>query len=139
MRYLLDANVLIALTVQEHEHHKRATVWASTVDSFATCPIVEGALVRFLVRLGESAITAAEVIQRIRNLPACEFWPDSISYADIDLGHVVGHRQVSDAYLVSLARSQAAALATLDEGLASLLPDHTFLLPESRRRQSLKK
>ena len=139
MRYLLDANVLIALTVQEHEHHKRATIWASTVDSFATCPIVEGAMVRFLVRLGESAITAAEVIQRIRNLPACEFWPDSISYADIDLGHVVGHRQVSDAYLVSLARRQAAALATLDEGLASLLPDHTFLLPESRRRQSLKK
>lgn len=139
MRYLLDANVLIALTVQEHEHHKRATIWASSVDSFATCPIVEGALVRFLVRLGESAITAAEVIQRIRNLPACEFWPDSISYADIDLGHVVGHRQVSDAYLVSLARRQAAALATLDEGLASLLPDHTFLLPASRRRQSLKK
>ena len=139
MRYLLDANVLIALTVQEHEHHKRATIWASTVDSFATCPVVEGALVRFLVRLGESAITAAEMIQRIRNLPACEFWPDSISYADIDLGHVVGHRQVTDAYLVGLARSQAAALATLDEGLASLLPDHTFLLPESRRRQSLKK
>jgi uncharacterized protein len=139
VRYLLDANVLIALTVQEHEHHKRATIWASTVDSFATCPIVEGALVRFLVRLGESAITAAEVIQRIRDLPACEFWPDSISYADIDLGHVVGHRQVTDAYLVSLARSQAAALATLDDGLASLLPDHTFLLPESRRRQSLKK
>ncbi|HMI34805.1 MAG TPA: TA system VapC family ribonuclease toxin [Propionibacteriaceae bacterium] len=138
MRYLLDANVLIALTVQEHEHHERASIWASTVDSFATCPVVEGALVRFLVRLGESAITAVEVIQRIRNLPAGEFWPDSISYADIDLGHVVGHRQVTDAYLVNLAGSHAATLATLDEGLASLLPDHTFLLPESRRRQPLK-
>ena len=138
MRYLLDANVLIALTVQEHEHHERAGIWASTVDSFATCPLAEGALVRFLVRLGESAITAVEVIQRIRNLPAAEFWPDSISYADIDLGHVVGHKQVTDAYLVSLARSHAATLATLDEGLASLLPDHTFLLPEPRRRQPLK-
>jgi toxin-antitoxin system PIN domain toxin len=131
-------NVLIALTVQEHEHHDRASIWASTVDSFATCPVVEGALVRFLVRLGESAITAVEVIQRIRNLPAGEFWPDSISYADIDLGHVVGHRQVTDAYLVNLAGSHAATLATLDEGLASLLPDHTFLLPESRRHQPLK-
>ena len=38
MRYLLDANVLIALTVQEHEHHERATIWASTVDSFAYLP-----------------------------------------------------------------------------------------------------
>jgi toxin-antitoxin system PIN domain toxin len=138
VRYLLDVNVLIALTVQEHEHHDRASIWASTVDSFATCPVVEGALVRFLVRLGESAITAVEVIQRIRNLPAGEFWPDSISYADIDLGHVVGHRQVTDAYLVNLAGSHAATLATLDEGLASLLPDHTFLLPESRRHQPLK-
>ena len=52
---LLDANVLIALTVQEHEHHERSAVWAATVDRFAVCPIVEGALVRFLVRLGESA------------------------------------------------------------------------------------
>jgi uncharacterized protein len=121
--------VLIALIVQEHEHHERATIWASTVDRFATCPNVERALVRFLVRLGESAITAAEMVQRIRDLPACEFWPDSISYADIDLEHVVGHRQVTDAYLVSLARSRAAALATLDEELVSLFPDHTFLLP----------
>jgi uncharacterized protein len=127
--YLLDANVLIALTVQEHEHHQRASIWASTVDRFATCPIVEGALVRFLVRLGESAITSAEVIQRIRDLPACEFWPGSISYADIDLEHVVGHRQVTDAYLVSLARSRAAVLATLDEALVGLFPDHTLLLP----------
>lgn len=54
MTYLLDANVLIALTVQEHEHHARASTWAATVDRFAICPIVEGALVRFLVRLGES-------------------------------------------------------------------------------------
>jgi uncharacterized protein len=130
--YLLDANVLIALTVQEHEHHESATIWASTVDRFATCPIVEGALVRFLVRLGESAITATEVIQRIRDLPTCEFWHDSISYADIDLQHVVGHRQVTDAYLVSLARSRAAALATFDEALVSLFPDHTFLPPSTQ-------
>jgi uncharacterized protein len=130
--YLLDANVLIALTVQEHEHHESATIWASTVDRFATCPIVEGALVRFLVRLGESAITATEVIQRIRDLPTCEFWPDSISYADIDLQHVVGHRQVTDAYLVSLARSRAAALATFDEALVSLFPGHTFLPPSTQ-------
>jgi uncharacterized protein len=132
--YLLDANVLIALTVQEHEHHQRATTWASTIDRFATCPIVEGALVRFLVRLGESAVTATKVIQRIRDLPTCEFWPDSISYADIDLQHVVGHRQVTDAYLVSLARSRAAALATFDEALVSLFPDHTFLPPATQCR-----
>lgn len=130
MTYLLDANVLIALTVDEHEHHMRSTAWAAAVDRFAICPIVEGALVRFLLRLGESAATAAEVVQRIHALPSCEFWADSMSYADVDLGHVVGHRQVTDAYLVSLARANASALATLDEGLAKSIPGHTVLLPE---------
>jgi uncharacterized protein len=129
--FLLDSNVLIALTVREHEHHERATIWASTVNRFAICPIVEGALVRFLVRLGESPITAAVVIQRIADLPSCEFWPDSVSYGDVELAHVVGHRQVTDAYLVSLARAHDAGLATFDEGLASSLPQHTLLLPRT--------
>ena len=129
MTYLLDANVLIALTVEEHEHHERSTTWAAVVDRFAVCPIVEGALVRFLLRLGESAATAAEVLRGIQAMPSCEFWADEISYANVDLVHVVGHRQVTDAYLVSLARANAAALATLDEGLANSVPDHTVLLP----------
>ena len=131
MTYLLDANVLIGLTVEEHEHHERAITWVANVDRFAVCPIVEGALVRFLLRLGESSSTAADVVRRIRAMPSCEFWTDSISYADVDLGHVVGHRQVTDAYLVSLARTHSAALATLDSGLASSAPDHTVLLPMS--------
>jgi toxin-antitoxin system PIN domain toxin len=126
--YLLDANILIALTVEEHEHHERATSWASTIDEFAICPIVEGALVRFLVRLGEPSVAAAGVIQRIRDIPSCEFWPDSVSYADVELSHVVGHRQVTDAYLVSLARAHNATLATLDDGLARLLATHTLLV-----------
>ncbi|MET1004993.1 MAG: PIN domain-containing protein [Propionibacteriaceae bacterium] len=129
MTYLLDANVLIALTVQEHEHHERSTAWAAAVDRFAVCPIVEGALVRFLLRLGESAATAGEVLNRIRGLASCDFWSDSISYADTDLGHVVGHRQVTGAYLVGLARANAGVLATLDQGLARARPAHTFLLP----------
>jgi toxin-antitoxin system PIN domain toxin len=138
--FLLDANVLIALTILEHEYHERATEWASTVDGFSICPVVEGALVRFLVRLGESAVTAAEVIQRIRDLPVCEFVPDSISYSDVELDHVVGHRQVTDAYLVSLARAHGGVLATLDEALASTFPSYTQLLPpaeDSRRLASL--
>ncbi|WP_219069961.1 PIN domain-containing protein [Candidatus Mycobacterium methanotrophicum] len=52
--YLLDASVLIALTVAEHEHHERATRWAAGIEYFAICPIVQGALLRFLLRMGES-------------------------------------------------------------------------------------
>jgi toxin-antitoxin system PIN domain toxin len=130
--YLLDANVLIALTVADHEHHERASTWVATIDRFALCPIVEGALVRFLVRLGESAETARQVLRAVHSVPGFEFWPDAVSYIDAELGQVRGHRQVTDAYLVSLAASHsAAAVATLDVGLAQLLPRQTQLLPFS--------
>lgn len=128
--YLLDANVLIALTVAEHEHHERATMWAADLDRFALCPVVEGALVRFLVRIGESPAVATQLLGAVHAMPTCEFWPDGLSYVDADLRHVRGHRQVTDAYLVSLAAGRRAAkLATLDEGLHQERPELTLLVP----------
>ena len=128
--YLLDANVLIALTVADHEQHARTSAWASGITSFAVCPVAEGALVRFLVRVGEGAAVAQQVLRAVHALPGCEFWPDSLSYAASDLGRVRGHRQVTDAYLVSLATGGAdAALATLDERLVQSHPERTLLVP----------
>lgn len=128
--FLLDANVLIALTVAEHEHHQRASTWMADVSDFAVCPLVEGALVRFLVRLGESAATAGAILRAVNALPGCAFWPDSVSYVDARLGHIQGHRQVTDAYLASLAATHAdARLATLDRALADAHPDVVMLVP----------
>ena len=131
--YLLDANVLIALTVADHEHHARTSAWASGITSFAVCPVVEGALVRFLVRIGEGAAVAQQVLRAVHALPGCEFWPDSLSYTASDLGRVRGHREVTDAYLVSLATGGAdARLATLDKGLVQSHPERTLLIPAIR-------
>lgn len=131
--HLLDANVLIALTVADHEHHVRASVWASGITSFAVCPVVEGALVRFLVRMGESALVAQQVLVKVHAMPGVDFWPDSLSYVASDLGHVRGHRQVTDAYLVSLAATHGdSVVATMDEGLARSQPDGTLLVPPLR-------
>lgn len=130
--YLLDANVLIALTVREHEHHDRCSRWFggfSTDDGFATCPTVEGALLRFLVRVGERSSAAQAVVTALRSDPRHAFWPDALSYADVDLAGVRGHRQVTDSYLATLAADRAALLATLDEPLAGRYPDRCLLVP----------
>jgi len=111
--YLLDANVLIALTAREHVHHERVSRWAAGVRHFALCPVVEGALIRFAVRLGASPTAALQSLRLVRERSGYEFWPDSLSYADVDLHHVRGHRQVTDAYLASLVGSRPdARLAT---------------------------
>ncbi len=127
--FLLDANVLIALTVAEHQHHERSSDWIAEVDGFAVCPIVEGALVRFLLRMGEAADTAQAVLTGVQSHPRCEFWSDSISYIDAELTTVDGHRQATDSYLASLARGRDGVLATLDKPLTQRHPDHSLLLP----------
>jgi uncharacterized protein len=126
--YLLDASLLIALTVAEHEHHERATRWAADIGDFAICPIVESALVRFLLRMGESVHAAAEVLRAVHAIRRCQFWADSLSCADAEFSHVRGHRQVTDAYLASLAGSRGGLLATLDEALSQALPTAVTLV-----------
>jgi toxin-antitoxin system PIN domain toxin len=130
---LLDANVLIALVVTEHVHHDATAEWLSAFDAeFATCPITQGSLVRFLVRAGQSAAAARDVISAIKKVKRHEFWPDSVSFADVEVGGVIGHRQVTDAYLAQLARSRRGQLATLDSGLTHLHKDVAVLVPTGR-------
>ncbi|MEY8015683.1 TA system VapC family ribonuclease toxin [Mycobacterium servetii] len=129
MTVLLDANVLIALVVAEHVHHDAAADWLAESDAgFATCPITQGSLVRFLVRAGQSAAAARDVVSAVTASKRHEFWPDSVSFADVEVGGVVGHRQVTDAYLAQLARSRNGRLATLDSGLAHLHNDVAVLI-----------
>jgi uncharacterized protein len=129
---LLDANVLIALIVTDHVHHDAAAEWLAAFDAeFATCPITQGNLVRFLVRAGQSAAAARDVVSAIEKANRHEFWPDSVSFADVEVGGVIGHRQVTDAYLAQLARFRKGQLATLDSGLAHLHNDVAVLIPTS--------
>ena len=130
-RYLLDANVVIALTVAEHEHHEAASAWLATVRNFALCPIVEGALVRYLLRVGESMATADAVLRGVRTSSRCAFWPDSISYLDIDSPGLSGHRQVTGAYLAALARAHGECVATFDAAMAMRHPADSLLVPRA--------
>jgi uncharacterized protein len=126
---LLDANVLIALVVGDHVHHDHAEAWFTTVGTgFATCPITQGSLMRLLIREGQTAESARSVLQGITSDPRHEFWPDNASYHDIPVTGIIGHRQVTDAYLAHLARSCSARLATFDQALAKLHADVADLI-----------
>lgn len=127
--HLLDANALIALTLADHEHHQRVADWVATVDRIAACPVVEGALARFLVRLGQTPATVQTVLNGLHDSPRCDFWPDTLSYRHADLSHVTGHRQVTDAYLAALAAANDGLLATFDQALAQAVPQHVLLIP----------
>lgn len=132
MTTLLDANVLVALVVSDHVHHAAAENWlAETAEPFATCPITEGTLARLLIRQGHTMQSARDVLDDLSANPRHEFWPDSVSYTAVDIRGIIGHRQVTDAYLAQLARSRIGRLATFDRGLAELHRDIAELVPAS--------
>ncbi len=128
--YLLEANVLIALATPEHSLNARASAWFRKGHHFATCPITQGALVRFHLRTGidASAESAKRLLSSISALPRHEFWPDDASYLDLPTKGIIGHRHVTDAYLVTLAHKHGGLLATLDQALAATHPTTTSLI-----------
>ena len=132
MTVLLDANVLIALLVDDHIHHVAAENWfVSRSGNFATCPITQGSLMRLLIREGQSAATAQAVLSGATADPRHEFWPDDLPYTDVPIQGIVGHRQVTDAYLAQLARARGSRLATFDQAMAKLHNDVADLVPDS--------
>ena len=127
---LVDGNVLVALTVEDHVHHRECREWFESHDGqLATCPITQGTLLRFLLRAGVRAHDAMSALEQIQELPQHVFWPDQIGYDAFALAGVIGHRQVTDAYLAALARHFDGCVVTLDRGLAMLHSQTAQLIP----------
>jgi len=128
---LLDANLLIALLVEDHVHHGAAENWFARLgEGFATCPITQGSLVRLLIREGQPATAARTILSGATSDARHEFWPDDIQYTSVPAEGIIGHRQVTDAYLAQLARAHGGRLATLDQGLAKVHADVAELVPD---------
>jgi uncharacterized protein len=128
---LLDGNVLIALTVEDHVHHQPAEDWMAAQPDrlFATTPITQGTLLRLLIRNGIVADDAIELLEATTVHPNHRFWSDDVPYDSAVLSGVIGHRQVTDAYLAAQARLRNGRLATFDAGLAAAHPDVVELIP----------
>lgn len=128
---LADANVLIALMIAEHVHHEPAQLWFAKRDSdqpMAICPVTEGALMRAYLREGLGALAAQADIASLARDRRVRFWPDDWCYSDADMTAVRGHRQVTNAYLASLAAHHHGHVATFDKGLAATYPNLAMLI-----------
>jgi len=127
--YLLDTNVLIALAWQNHVHHAEALEWfrRKGTSAFRTCPITQTGFVRISSNpsFSANAVVPAEAIgllERITKLPGHDFWPDDLPLLEaVALHPLLGsHRQITDAYLLSLATVHDGVLASLDRGIMTL-------------------
>jgi toxin-antitoxin system PIN domain toxin len=132
---LLDVNVLIALLWPPHEAHARAQRWfaQNARHGWATCAMTQGGFVRIVSnpifsRRAVSPRDALEVLSGSLQHPAHHFWTEDIGVTEA-LAHfgrrLLGHQQITDAYLLGLAIQKKGRLATLDTSLSSLLSEQS--------------
>lgn len=124
---LLDVNVLIALCDGRHEHHDMAAHWflAHAREGWASCPLTQNGALRIMSAPAyPGARPVAQVLAQLQALCASahhHFWPDGLSLLQagiLDPRHLLGHRQLTDAYLLALAVQQQGCLVTLDGAVA---------------------
>lgn len=130
MTFLLDVNVLFILHQPRHVDYERVSRWFARRSAipFATCPITQAGMLRLLVQgiAGLTGFSIDEARAALNNLvehPRHVYWPDAPAYLDATTGLVKrmqGHRQITDAYLLGLAKHYGGKLATLDKAIASL-------------------
>jgi toxin-antitoxin system PIN domain toxin len=128
---LPDVNVLVALAWPSHVHHRVAHDWFAQLgsDPWATCPITQSGFIRIssnsqVVDPAATPQDALQVLRRLTGIGQHLFWPDDLDWAvdEIPFGLVMGHRQVTDAYLLGLAIRRGGRLVTLDRAIVDLLP-----------------
>ena len=141
---LLDVNALIALIWEGHERHLQMVSWFRRHGraGWATCALTQSGFVRVLsqpaLATGASIAELSEALKRNVAHPGHHFVPLDFDFVEVMThctGGVVGHRQVTDAYLLTAAIRNRMRLLTLDRGLVNLLASdaernlHIELLP----------
>ena len=108
-------------------HHAAIRNWfaAHAAEGWATCPVTESGFVRVSSnrKVLPAAIGVEEargVLGALRGVGAHTFLSDDVAMVDDDVPRLVGHRQVTDAHLLALARRRRASLVTFDGGVFEL-------------------
>ncbi len=129
MTFLLDVNVLIALIDPGHVAHDDAHGWFEVAGhaAWATCPITENGVLRIVgnpkyPNSPGSPAVVAQIVAKLRALHGHSFWPDDVSLSgsgDIDAAKILTSAQVTDTYLLALAKAHGGQLASFDRKLSA--------------------
>jgi len=121
--FLLDVNLLLALTDPMHVHHQPAHRWFAEKgrQAWASCPLTENGFIRIAShpnypnRPGD--VTAVfDIFRRLCEVPGHHFWTEDISILQIiEPDAIITHAQITDVYLLGLAVHRKGKLATLDK------------------------
>lgn len=124
---LLDVNLLVALFDTDHPHHEIAHDWFADTHTkgWATCALTQNGFLRILAnpRYGSTISRPIDLINTLSRFCASKhhtFWNDSLSLTDAKIFNpapIRGYRQLSDIYLLGLAKKRGGYLATLDAGI----------------------
>ena len=121
---LLDVNVIVALFFAQHVHHEIAHDWFADHrrEGWATCPMTENGFVRVATQQPTESglIRATEAVEHITRFCSDQHhhpWTDAVSLTDSKIfvpEFIASHRQVTDVYLLGLAKKMKGALVTFD-------------------------
>jgi toxin-antitoxin system PIN domain toxin len=129
--YLLDTSVLLALGLDDHLQNSAAEQWLTRdVGRFATCPLTQLGFLRITKQLRRdiSIHQIGAVLESICGDARHFFVAPDMDVRSADWRLILGHQQITDAYLAGLARQHGLKLATFDQGLAVTQSDVAVLV-----------
>jgi toxin-antitoxin system PIN domain toxin len=124
---LLDINVLLALAWPNHQFHAPATRKLRIGQRWATCALTQLGFIRLssnpaAIAGAVTPVQAASLLAQIVHDSYHVYLPMNSAPAELvdTFGRIFGHRQVTDIYLVSVAREHSARLLTFDARLQAV-------------------
>ena len=122
---LLDVNVLLALAWPNHQHHRAAHAWFRREGGggWATCALTQLAFIRLSSNPAYTPASvppreAAALLARLTAHSSHHYWAALAEPADAGFDRALGHKQIMDAYLVSVAERHRGRLVTFDRRTA---------------------
>jgi toxin-antitoxin system PIN domain toxin len=129
-RYLLDLNALIFLADPDGLHYRAMLKWfdSSGKEDWGVCPLTEAGFVRVTTNPAYRGPTrtfaqATAILAEFATHPGYRYWSITDRWAVLTApfsARVLGHQQVTDAYLLGLAIKEDGVLVTFDKGIKYL-------------------